>query len=264
MWISKINRAYDHMNGLFLFYKPILRNPYFVLEKQNTNYLITDKRFLPKEYFSNKNFQVNNKNDDNNESTKDQIKNFCKILKDKNIKGIFKDFKEKQILITKNLKENEEELKNLHRAHNQQPLPPLNENDKKAMEQFGLPGNDIMVPFSSLTSNGNNDNNNDTMKLGPREYSFFTKLWIRAIPYVPVSWLLKSNESYRIISTIDPLEPTLIATSSNFKDIQHHWHLIDKELYNSLKVLPTTFEKNHRLDSFLNIKLHSFPTHVNK
>ncbi|KAN0053253.1 hypothetical protein ACTA71_009702 [Dictyostelium dimigraforme] len=263
MWISKINRPYDHMNGLFLFYKPILRNPYFVLEKQNTNYLITDKRFLPKEYFSNRNFQLNNKNQIDNDDNEKSIKSFCKQLKDKDIKGIFKDFKEKQDSITLNLKENKEELKNLQKIHNQQPL---NENDKKAMEQFGLPGNDIMVPYTSLTNNGNNGNiDSDIIKMEPRDYSFLTKLWIRIIPYIPVSWLLRPNESYRIISTIDPLEPTLISTSSNFRDIQNHWNLIDKELYNSLKVLPTTYEKNHRLDSFLNIKLHSFPAHpVNK
>ncbi|KAM9963106.1 hypothetical protein ACTFIW_006329 [Dictyostelium discoideum] len=273
MWISKTSKP----NGLFLFFRPILRNPYFVLEKQNTNYLITDKRFLPKEFFSNKNFQssiIKNKNDDDhdddfdsNKNNEKSIMNFFKTLKNKDIKGAFNDFKEKQSSITLGFKENKEEFTNLQKIHDQKPLPPLNENDKKAMEQFGLPGNDIMVPFTSLTNNNNNanNNNNNNNMTGPRQYSFLTKLWIRIIPYIPVSWLLRPNESYRIISTIDPLEPTLISTSSNFNDIQHHWNLIDKELYNSLKVLPTTFEKNHRLDSFLNIKLHSFPTRpVNK
>ncbi|EGC39564.1 hypothetical protein DICPUDRAFT_91197 [Dictyostelium purpureum] len=233
MWVSKVNRTSDKMSGLFLLWTPIKRNPYFQLEKQNSKFLVTEKELLPKGFLNSISFQNNygyfleNQQNNNTQSTnsttsdKGELFNIIGDIKNKGFGNVITEIKEKQKEITQL----------------------LNRNKIKEQSEAGK---------SHVTKND--------LILEHPNYSFLTKCWIHLIPFLPRSWLLKPNESYRIVSLIDSFEPNQVSVSSSYDDIENHWNQLESEILNSLKVLPTTKEKQFRLDTFLNMKLHTFPT----
>jgi len=170
MWITEFEkRGVECMKGLFFLWRPIARNNYFLLEKQNSKFLFT------------------------------HVAKSSTTLNDITLE-----------------KEKEQETKDLHNQIN---------NTVKEYEKY-TERHEQWVDF----------------KIG---------VWKKIYKYLPESWTLAPNETYRIVSMIDPFNPSQVAVSDIQKEIEYHWVTLNQDIFDRIKKIPDPNEKQRILNVYL-------------
>ncbi|KAF2076715.1 hypothetical protein CYY_001972 [Polysphondylium violaceum] len=182
MWITEFEkRGVQYMKGAFFLWRPILRNNYFLLQKQNTKFLLSHSIRI---------------SDGNSSSGRGGG------------------------------------------ADN-------NRSINKEQEQSTSIHNQINRVDQHYT---------DYTEKHERWVDFKLKVWKKIYDYLPESWKLAPNETFRIVSIVDPFNPKQIATAAIQTDIESHWVSINNDIFDRIKKIPDSNEKERIINVYLDSK----------